>query len=291
MKVAVPAHTFIATWLSIINTGCEAIGVDITTTGVMDLASLENLLKSENIDAVVPVHMHGQAVDMLRLDNLKTEYGFKVIEDASQAHGLDFNGRKIGSFGDISVFSLYPTKNLGALGDGGIVTTNEDKIAKNIRSMRNYGANLQDKHYHEILGINSRLDSIQAAICDFHLNYLDSWNVKRRELAKIYFSYLPKANTPQFGLDSIFHHFTLQCANRDKVKNELNDLGISTEIHYPRLAANEIKEILQKGQANFPHAEKYSKEILSLPLHQFHTEDEIEYVASRVKKILKVNPG
>ena len=284
-KVIVPAHTFIATWTSVHLAGLIPMGVDVTNKGLLDLDALENLDISD-ISAVIPVHMHGQMVNMDRLTKWALHNNLKVIEDASQCHGCNQSGKKAGSWGDIGVFSFYPTKNLGAIGDAGICTTNIEEYANNIRAIANYGAFRENKYVHSKLGVNSRLDEIQAAILNTNLSKLDNWNDSRRFLANLYFKNLKdlvEISTLKADIESsVWHHFPIFTSKRDELREYLSLKGIQTEIHYPRVAATEYQEFSDSNRVIFPIANKISNEILSLPISPWHTQMQVEIVCKEI---------
>jgi dTDP-3-amino-3,4,6-trideoxy-alpha-D-glucose transaminase len=276
-NVAVPAHTFIATWNAVKLVDANPIGIDVNELGLMNL----DILESKNIDfkCVIPVHMHGAMVDMNRLATWARERQILIVEDASQSHMANFGDLRAGQASDIGVFSLYPTKNLGALGDAGIMVTDRDDLALQIRCISNYGASPSDKYFHETFGVNSRLDSIQAAVLNVNLGHLLDWNNRRREIARHYISKI-KENSHFRILNkapetSVWHHFPLVSNVRDQLINHLKSNGISTEIHYPRTASEEFYEITGLLKVEFPIAELLAKEIFSLPISPWHTNDEI----------------
>jgi len=281
--VAVPSHTFIATWNAVKLVGATPIGVDVDQRGLIDLEKLESL---SNITCVIPVHMHGAMVDMVRLNRWANKMEVSVVEDASQAHLAKCELGYSGTLSDVGVFSLYPTKNLGALGDAGIITTSNEAIATFIRSNANYGASKDDKYLHNTFGVNSRLDSIQAATLLVNLKYLESWTKHRIGLAEIYLSRVKENDKVKFLHDqaefSVWHHFPIICSQRSKLTAFLLEHGIATEIHYPNLAAREYERITGEIQGNYPVGEHLADSILSLPISQWHTAEEIEYVADVV---------
>lgn len=288
--VAVPAHTFIATWNAVIACGAIPVGVEVGDDAQMDLNFLERILADKRISCVIPVHMHGHVVNLEELFELKMQFKFKVIEDASQAHFAFRNYRKVGSISDIAVFSLYPTKNLGAIGDAGIAITNDVEVAKKIRKLSNYGADTIQKYFHNELGFNRRLDAIQAAVLNFNLKYIDEWNETRRRLAETY-----SIACHELGIShlkgrpgSVWHHFCIFTEKRSELIEFLSLNGIGTEIHYPRLASNEVADFLRIEKSHFPKAEEIARTILSIPLSQFHTEEMIEYVVSVLCKAKKM---
>jgi dTDP-4-amino-4,6-dideoxygalactose transaminase len=275
--VAVPAHTFIATWNAVKLVGATPIGIDVDDLGLINLDILESL--DLDIKCVIPVHMHGAMVDMHRLSTWAKKKQILLIEDASQAHMATIGDITAGQASDIGVFSLYPTKNLGALGDAGIVVTNDGNLASKIRSIANYGASPSDKYLHEEFGVNSRLDSVQAAILNVNLSNLDAWNLRRREIAQLYIGNLRENSVLKIMnkilLSSVWHHFPIISEERDQLLLHLRSNGISSEIHYPRTAAEEYFQITGLTKIDFPRAQSLAKRILSLPISPWHSDDEI----------------
>jgi len=278
-KVAVPSHTFLATWLSVEAVGATPIGIDCDEKGMMDLQVLES--HPESFQAAIPVHMHGQTVDMARLSKWASEKNVKVIEDCAQAHGAKIQGRSAGTWGDIGAFSFYPTKNLGALGDAGIVVTKDATLAKLVRSLGNYGSVPESKYKYSRIGVNSRLDPIQAAILGVNLQYLDMWTMRRREIAGKLVSAL---STKGVGLlvddanDSVWHHFIVLPKDRDQAKTELEEKGIFTDIHYPECAADSYQSITGVPTNESPKARNLAKHTLSLPISPWMTDEQVQYV-------------
>ena len=281
-RVAVPAHTFMATWLAVAAVGAEPIGIDCDKEGLLDLDLLEELNPRPN--AVIPVHMHGAMVDMERLVNWAHKFGIYVVEDCAQAHGASQNGKKSGSWGDISAFSFYPTKNLGALGDGGAVVTDNPELAVKARAYANYGSSTKNKYEYEQLGINSRLDSIQSAILNFNLGYLDVWNTRRNEIAKVYMSALAgKYEIPNQNQSSVWHHFVILLEKRDELQEYLANNGVGTEIHYPHVAGIQYQTLKNHSAANnWNNALRISRSTLSLPMSPWLKNEEIEKIISLI---------
>jgi dTDP-4-amino-4,6-dideoxygalactose transaminase len=286
--VAVPAHTFIATWSAVISVGATPIGIDVDHDGLMDLDQVANL--NTRIKAVIPVHMHGSTVDIKKLNEICSKMNSKdkvwIIEDASQAHGAQYpSGEKIGSSSDVAVYSLYPTKNLGALGDAGIITTNQEGIYRKISLLRSYGSRAEDKYSHEILGYNSRLDPIQAAILGANLEHLEKWNSTRRELGEIYIEelsdYLELMQLTR--KDSVRHHMCVLTPRRNELRKYLQELNIGTEIHYPNVAGSEALRLIGSN-ANFVKSQRIADETLSLPMSQWHTPEQIITVTKAIQK-------
>lgn len=284
--VAVPAHTFIATWNAVKLVDATPVGIDVDELGLMDLDILESL--DVEIKCVIPVHMHGAMVDMKRLSAWAKNNKVLIVEDASQAHLANSGDLKAGQVADIGVFSLYPTKNLGALGDAGVVVTDNHELALKVRSYTNYGASTKDKYHHEAFGVNSRLDSIQAAVLNVNLNYLNEWNNRRRSIAQQYIENLEEGsklkilnNQPN---SSVWHHFPIISNERDELMRSLKSNGITGEIHYPRTAAAEYFEITGDSRIDFPRAQDLAKNIISLPISPWHTQNEIQQVCDVVNQ-------
>ncbi len=289
-RVAVPSHTFIATWLAVEAVGATPVGIDCDDLGLMNLSVLESL--DEKIDAVIPVHMHGQMVNMLRLSDWANPKGIKIIEDCAQAHGANIHGRFAGTWGDIGAFSFYPTKNLGALGDSGIVVTSNEDLARKVRSLGNYGSTPTNKYLYDRPGINSRLDPMQAAALGVNLKYLDDWNLNRRRIATRYIETLVQANVKMLVTDpelSVWHHFIVLPENRDNARTDLEEMGIITEIHYPECAEDSYAGISSYSSSEPYSARLLAAKTLSLPLSPWLNNEQIDYVLECVTspKILR----
>ncbi len=282
-RVAVPAHTFIACWTAIIRVGAIPVPIDCDSEGLLDLEELE--LRNQEYDAVMPVHMHGACVDMERVMMIARKYNKVVIEDASQAHLARSRERFAGTYGSIGVFSLYPTKNLGALGDAAIIVTNAVELYDEIRSIRSYGADPNHKYKYDRIGFNMRLDSIQAALLRHRLEMLEQENSKRLELAKLYRDGLDnEAIKPmqQYSVDRVFHHYCVLTPYRENLQRYLDANGIQTEIHYPKLPSLELNRIQGSDYGFTPKSFEISVQVLSLPLSPWHTRQQIERVISTV---------
>jgi dTDP-4-amino-4,6-dideoxygalactose transaminase len=283
--VAVPAHTFIATWTSVARAGLTPIGVDVDDEGLMNLDELLRIAKK--VKVVIPVHMHGSMVNMELLQEICEANNILIIEDASQAHFASFNGKLAGSYGHVNVFSLYPTKNLGALGDAGVITTNNQSIYKRILEMRSYGSSNGTKYEHQSLGYNQRLDTIQAAILKVNLKYLSSDNLIRQKIALHFENNLQwDSFKPLQRLQDgrVFHHYCIVSKHRNELRKYLLDRGIETEIHYPNLAAKEFDKMFKRKIKSFPNGDRISKSILSLPNSPWHSMNQIEYVISALNE-------
>jgi dTDP-4-amino-4,6-dideoxygalactose transaminase len=284
-KVVVPAHTFIATYLAVESVGAEVVPIDCTSNGLLDLDLLENL--QTQVDAVIPVHMHGSAVDMPRLISWARQHDVYIIEDCAQAHGQKIGGKFTGTWGDFGAFSFYPSKNLGALGDAGAIVTSNKRYADSARSISNYGATPERKYEYQGRGINSRLDPLQAAVLGVNLKYLDDWNTRRREIAS---EYIAKLNQKGFSLlseipsDSVWHHFIVLTEERDRLKEFLAMRGIGTEIHYPESAETIFQKLRQTSDPISPKATELARKTLSLPIHPWLTDDEVNRIISNVNE-------
>lgn len=286
-RVALPAHTFIATWLAVWNLGAIPVGVDVDEHGLISLDELEALPTPP--DAVIAVHLHGRGVDMKRLMGWAKDQGVLILEDCAQAHGLNVQGKRPGAWGHAGAYSFYPTKNLGALGDAGAIVSNSEEVIGLARMISNYGSTDRDKYHHPIAGVNSRLDPFQAAVLSTHLDLLDQWNRRRSDLATFYraeFSHLGDS-LRILGHDarpSVWHHFIIQVSDRDHFRHQLNDAGVHTEIHYPSVAAREVHRWSGLTvDADFPVAGSLARSVVSLPLNQWMTDSQAQFVAEAVK--------
>ncbi|NJD98895.1 DegT/DnrJ/EryC1/StrS family aminotransferase [Thermococcus sp. LS1] len=284
-EVITVSHTFISTVDAIARNGAKPVFVDIDPeTYTMDVSQIEKAI-TERTKAIIPVHLYGHPADMDPIMEIAEKYELYVIEDASQAHGAEYKGRKVGSIGHIGCFSFYPTKNLGAYGDAGAVVTNDDELAEKLRMMRNYGS--PKKYYHKFIGVNSRLDEIQAAVLRVKLRHLDEWNEKRRKIAKLYNELLEDSDviTPieKEWAKHVYHLYVIRHRERDKLQKYLTEKGIKTQIHYP-VPVHLQKAYLDLGiRVKLPVTERISREILSLPIFPYLTDAEIEKIAMVVK--------
>lgn len=269
-EVITATNTFISTALAISYTGAKPIFVDIDPkTYNIDVSRIEEKITSRT-KAIVPVHLYGQPADMDPLTNLAQRYSLKVIEDACQAHGAEYRGRKTGSLGDCGCFSFYPTKNLGAYGDGGAVVTDDSEIAGKIASLRNYGQHA--RYYHDLIGFNARLDEIQAAILRVKLRHLDDWNEGRRRNASYYNELLKHAAVvlPKEAdyARHVYFLYVIRAKNREDLQLYLSQEGIVTLIHFPiPIHLQKAYESLQYRRGDFPVAEECADEVLSLPVY------------------------
>ena len=287
--ITVP-NTFIATTESISLTGARVVFVDINPqTYNIDVNKIEEKI-SQRTRAILPVHLFGQPADMEPILEIAKKYNLKVIEDAAQAHGALYQKKRVGTFGDAACFSFYPGKNLGAYGDGGAVVTNNPELAAQISMLGDHGS--LKKYEHETEGVNSRLDSIQAAILNVKLKYLDEWNEKRRKNAFLYNKFLSDIDsviTP-FELENtkpVYHLYVIQVENRDKIREKLSEKGIATGIHYPHaLHLLPAYQYLGLQEGSFPEAERCTNRFLSLPMYPELTESQIEYVCDVINDLV-----
>jgi dTDP-4-amino-4,6-dideoxygalactose transaminase len=282
-EVIVPSNTYIATWLAVSYAGATPVPVEPDPrTYNIDPARIEAAITPAT-RAIMPVHLYGQPADMDPIMDIAERYGLKVIEDAAQAHGARYKGRRAGSLGDAAGFSFYPGKNLGALGDGGAVVTNDDELADRLRVLRNYGSRV--KYHNEVKGLNSRLDELQAAFLREKLAVLDRWNSQRQRLATVYLRELAEAGVavpyvPEWA-DPVWHLFVIRHQGRDQLQAALASRGISTMIHYP------IPPHLQPAyaemayrQGSFPISESIHDEVLSLPIWPQMPVSDVEIVSN-----------
>jgi len=284
-EVIVPSNTYIATILSIVQNGLKPVLVepDIRTYNI-DPDLIEEKI-TPNTKAILVVHLYGKVCEMDKILAIAKKHDLKVIEDCAQAHGAMYKSGKAGTFGDASAFSFYPTKNLGAIGDAGALTTNDVTLNEKFRSLRNYGS--KKKYYNDTVGFNSRLDELQSAFLMIKLKYLDRINLHKRKLAEIYFKnlkndfILPDVHPDHFD---IYHIFNVRHEKRDELKKYLFDNGIQTEIHYPVVP---VKQVAMKGiidDVSTPVAEEIHNTTLSLPISFGHTTIEIMQVAQIMNK-------
>lgn len=275
--VIVPANTYIATVIAVTENGANPIFVEPNEFYLIDPKLIEKAITPKT-KAIIPVHLYGQSCDMDPINAIAKKHDLYVIEDCAQSHGATYKGKKTGTLGNVGCFSFYPTKNLGAIGDGGAITTNDKKIADRLRMMRNFGS--KKKYHHEIEGINSRLDEIQAAFLSVKLKHLDKMNKERRKIAEYYLDnisnekiFLPKTNNHNFH---VFHLFVIRVEKREKFIRHLNKNNIGYSIHYPIPPYNEIRyEYLRYNNEN---TNRLVESIISLPL----------YVGVNLKELKKI---
>lgn len=278
-EVIVPSNTYIASILAILHAGLKPVLVepDMWTYNI-DPSKIEAAITPKT-KAILVVHLYGKLCDMVKIMDIAGRHDLRVVEDCAQAHGASYEGQRAGSFGDFGAFSFYPTKNLGALGDAGAVTTNDLEAAKSIRGLRNYGSSV--KYVNEKVGYNSRLDELQAAFLSVKLRYLDAITDHKRKLASMYLDgirgeyVLPCL---QDGFEDVFHIFAIRHPQRDLLRSHLLDHGIKTETHYPVPPHHQEALKGQLDEQRYPIAEDIHKTILSLPISYGHTPEDIARV-------------
>lgn len=284
-EVIVPSNTFIATWLAVSNSGARPVPVEpLEASFNIDPARIEAAITSRT-RAIMPVHLYGQPADMDAINAIAEKHGLMVIEDAAQAHGATYKGRVTGGLGHAAGFSFYPGKNLGALGDGGAVTSNDKELIDKIRVLANYGSAV--KYQHVVSGYNCRLDELQAGFLRVKLAYLKEENARRAEVAKVYDGGLRGVIVPliQAGTSSAWHLYVIRTKQRDELQIYLRDRNIGTMIHYP-LASHLQPAYRQLGYqvGDFPIAEMLQQEILSLPISPVMSNDDVATVIEAVQE-------
>jgi dTDP-4-amino-4,6-dideoxygalactose transaminase len=285
-EVITPSHTFIATAEAIVLAGAKPVFVDIhPDTCLMDVSQIEAKI-TPRTKAIMPVHLYGQTVDMDSLVKIARSAGLKVIEDSCQAHGALYKDRRAGSLGDASAFSFYYSKNLGAYGEGGFITTSDDDLAAKIRMIRDHGSNR--RYYHDLIGFNGRLDELQAVVLRAKLPHLEDWNNQRRLHALKYCELLKgtPAATPMelHGNRHVYHMFVIQTPRRDELQNYLKEKGIGTGIHYPvPIHMQKSMSFLGCKPGDLPVTEAVVGKILSLPMFAELTDMQIEEVCESIK--------
>ncbi len=286
-EVIVPANTYIATWLAVSNAGATVVPVEPDPrTFNLDPRRIEAAITPKT-KAILPVHLYGQPADMDPINDIARRHGLKVIEDAAQAHGARYRDRRVGSLGDAAGWSFYPTKNLGAYGDAGAVTTDDNELADRVRLLRNYGS--KSKYYNSEKGINSRLDELQAALLRVRLKHLDEWNSRRARIAAKYREELRETDLMLPGVcegaDPVWHLFVVRSNRRDELQRYLKSQGVNTLVHYP------VPPHLQLAYKDaslpaYPIAEAIHNEVLSLPIGPHLSEAHATRVIEAVRSFL-----
>lgn len=293
-EIIVPANTFIASVLAISENGCTPVLVEPNwSTRLIDEDQIERAI-TPRTKAIMVVHLYGRAMNMTKVWEIAKKHNLKIIEDSAQAHGAKFEGRRCGNLGDASGFSFYPGKNLGCLGDGGAVTTNDDALAEKIRAIRNYGSDY--KYHHIYKGTNSRLDEIQAAWLGVKLPHLDEDNAIRARIAARYCAEIknplielpdnPNAVIEVGNLSHVWHVFAVTCKERDRLDKWLTDNGIQTNIHYPT-PPHKQDAYVELDKLSLPITEAMHREILSLPISPVLTAEEVNAIISTVNSFSK----
>ena len=291
-EVITAANSFIASALAISHAGGTPVLVDVDPyTYTLDVTAIERAI-TRRTKAVIPVHLYGHPADMDPIRQLADKHGLVVIEDACQAHGARYKGKRVGSLGHAAAFSFYPGKNLGAYGDGGMVVTNDRKVAKRLEMLRNYGQ--KEKYKHLFRGYNRRLDTMQAAILRVKLKYLEKWNAARRWNAMLYQKHLEGSGVvvpgEAGGAEAVWHLYVIRTGRRDALKEHLAGKGVNAGIHYPvPIHLQPAYEDLGHKRGDFPVTEAYADRILSLPLYAELTPEQIEHVSSAISEFLAAN--
>lgn len=293
-EVIVPCNTFIATWLAVSQCGARPVPVEPDEKTFNIDPDLVEKAVTRNTRAVMPVHLYGQPADMDSINMIARKYGLTVFEDAAQAHGARYKGRRVGSLGDAAAFSFYPGKNLGALGDGGAVVTDDESIAQKIRFLRNYGS--PKKYSHIMKGCNSRLDELQAAFLRVKLGRLDGWNIKRAQIAADYLSKIENADLLKPFVaewaEPVWHLFVVRHQDRKALQDHLKTDGIETLIHYPEPPhlSGAYSEFGWKA-GSFPITERIAGSVLSLPMGPHMDGKDVEEVLKSIYKfVTHLNP-
>lgn len=283
-EVIVQGNTYIASVMGITINGATPVFVEPDDYYQINPAKIEEKI-TDRTKAVLAVHLYGQASDMAPIVELCKKYKLRLVEDCAQSHGACFNGKMTGTFGDIGCFSFYPSKNLGAFGDGGAIVTDDEQIAKDMKVYRNYGS--EKRYYNKVVGTNSRLDEIQAGLLRVRLSHLDDLTEEKRRIAARYFKELhnDKILLPRFieGATHVYHQFVIRCKERDELIAYLDEKEIGTIIHYPippHLA--EAYHYLGFKEGDFPMTERLAKEVLSIPMYNGMTEEEQTYIIDAI---------
>lgn len=288
-EVITTPFTFVATTEAIGLVGARPVFVDIDPqTYLIDPDAIEAAI-TPRTKAIIPVHLYGNVADMQRIGEIATEHGLAIVEDCAQSFGARRNGQLSGSFGDIGAFSFFPSKNLGAYGDGGIVTTDNEALAQRIRSLRAHGGRV--KYHHEELGLNSRLDEMQAAILRCKLPHIDHWNDERREHAAWYGDHLVDVQLPVHdeSVKHVYHQYTIAVEDREGVMRAMADAGVQTMVYYPvPLHLQAVHAGLDYRRGDFPHSEWASEHVLSLPMFPELTVAEQQRVAQALAAATRV---
>lgn len=284
-EVITPANSFMATTLAIVTVGATPVLVDCDPqTYQIDIAQIEKKI-TKKTKAILPVHLYGAPCDIVGIKKIARKHKLFLIEDSAQAHGSTVKEKKMGTFGDIAVFSFYPGKNLGAYGDAGALATSSKEIYEKLLKLRNYGQT--KKYFHEEIGYNSRLDEIQAAILSAKLMYLDKWNKKRNQIASLYKKKLRYSTFQKIkeSYESCYHLFVIESKRRDELQKYLNKRGVHTLIHYPiPIHLQPCFAYLGYKKGDFPVAERLALEVLSLPMYSELTQKEVEYACEQVNQ-------
>lgn len=285
-EVIVPGNTYIASVMGVTINNATPIFVEPDKYYNIDVSKIEEKI-TDKTKAILAVHLYGQACNMDAIVSIAKKYNLKIVEDCAQAHGAQFNGKSVGTFGDIGCFSFYPSKNLGAFGDGGAIVTNNEKIAEDAKVIRNYGS--EKRYYNKVVGANSRLDEIQAGLLRVKLGHIDEINTERRLLAKNYLEGITskKYILPEVreGATSVWHQFVIRSSERERLINYLNDNNVGSIIHYPIPPhLSEAYKYLNIPAGSLPVTEEYANQVLSIPMYNGMTDEEQSRVIDVLNK-------
>lgn len=288
-EIIVPANSFIASAEAVIRTGHKVVFADVDHESyILDVEDVSKKI-TPNTKAIMAVHLYGHPCDMDPLLELANQHNLKIIEDCAQAHGAEYKGRRVGSIGDIASFSFYPGKNLGAYGDGGAITTNDEELAKRCRMIANHGR--LSKYDHEFAGRNSRLDGLQAAILSVKLKHLDEWTARRIAVADTYLELLKDCKNIVLPVrkdwaKQVYHLFVIRVENRDELKQYLAEHDVQTGIHYP-IALPKLKAFEQLGQAeDNMFSNQKDTHLLSLPIGEHLKDEELSFVCHKLSAVI-----
>ncbi|HKX30000.1 MAG TPA: DegT/DnrJ/EryC1/StrS family aminotransferase [Blastocatellia bacterium] len=295
-EVITTAYTFFATASAITRLGARPVFLDISPEDFNLNASLLERAITPRTKAIMPIHLYGQCAAMEPLLEVAQKHGLPVVEDAAQAIGAEYFGRRAGAIGEIGCFSFFPTKNLGGAGDGGLIVTSDDRLAAKLRLLRAHG--MEPRYYHQVIGINSRLDALQAAVLRVKLRHLDRWTAARQANAARYDRLLTEAGLEEIrppkvqpGARHIFHQYTIRCQDRDRLRAHLAEAGIGTEIYYPvPLHLQECFVFLGYREGDLPETEQAARECLSLPIYAELTAEQQAYVVQQILRFYRGAP-
>ena len=285
-EVIVCANAYIACVMGITINGATPVFVEPDEFDNIDADKIEEAVTNKT-KAILAVHLYGQACDMTKIVEVAKKHNLRIVEDCAQSHGNHWNGRTVGTFGDVGCFSFYPSKGCGAFGDAGCIVTDDEELANRFKVYRNYGS---EKRYHnQVVGTNSRLDELQAGLLRVKLKHLDEFNQERCEIANRYLTEIknPQIKLPQIrkGADSVWHQFVIHCEQRDDLKEYLEKQNIGTLIHYPIPPhLSEAYQYLGKKKGDYPIAEQYANEVLSLPMYNGMTKEEQDIVIDAINR-------
>jgi dTDP-4-amino-4,6-dideoxygalactose transaminase len=287
-EVIIPANTFIATSEAVSLTGARPVFADVQEdTSLVEPAGIADAITQRSV-AIIPVHLYGQSADMDEILDIARRHGLKVVEDAAQAHGARYKGRRVGALGDAGCFSFFPGKNLGAYGDAGAIVASDDELADRLAMLRNHGR--RKKYTHDFEGVNSRLDALQAAILSVKLKHLDEWNEQRRRVADRYASQLtgvPGLRLPVSAPDRepVWHLYVVHSEGRDVIREALKAEGVASGVHYPiPLHLQPAYAHLGHARGSFPAAEKLANTALSLPIYAELADEQVDLIADIIRK-------